>query len=125
MAQKTERPIEGSATARVKIRWGNWLITGGAGAVGTKSEAWFSVVRNSAGNYTVTLDDRFVTFLYAHFAAILASGFGACRIDSQSTVNNKATLVIITSATGGGAAADLAAGAQIMFEAVFKDSVAT
>lgn len=124
MANKTERPIIGSPTPFLKMRVGNFITTGGSGAVGSTSETWFKVVRTAAGSYTLTFDDRFFLFLKGTMNVIVTGGFGSARIDAVSVVNNKHQATLITAATSGGSAADLAAGAIIMFEFFFKDSVA-
>lgn len=124
MAQRTERPLEGTVTPRVKLRYGNFAV-GASGAVGTKSEQWFGVVRNSAGNYTLTFDDKFVQPLYGKVEVVTPSGSGLARLDGMpAIVNGKHAVTFITSAIGSATAADPASGSTVAFAFAFKDTLA-
>ena len=61
MADRDFQPPKGSLTRRLVTLSGRWAI-GATGAVGTKTNGeGMTLTRNSAGNYTVTLDDKYVS----------------------------------------------------------------
>jgi len=82
-------------TNMLPIAWGN--INGTTGAINTGSGN-FSVVRNSVGNYSITINGE--NYFYAAYAAIVStSGLGFIKNDSVS--NN---LLVFTYNTSGVAA---------------------
>lgn len=103
----------------VKILYGSFVI-GAAGAVGTV-KGGFTVVRNSAGNYTVTNHDKYFRLLHAKGGFVSVAGSG---IANTEILANPATFQADFRGTGAyivqffdyaGVAADAAAGSVHSF----------
>lgn len=63
----------------VKLIFGSMVI-GASGAVGTV-KGGFTIVRNSAGNYTITCNDKYNRLLFADAGFISASGSGVANVE--------------------------------------------
>ena len=103
------------------------VAIGGTGAPtinGVKSKGIASVARNSAGNYTITLNDIYVdmfkcgvNFMFATYPAV-----ANVYIVSQAVATSKT--IVIQCMDYAGAAVDPASGAEMQIEIVLKTSTA-
>lgn len=130
MANRSWLPILGSLEVDVVSIFGHFTV-GAVGAptlVTSGSKGVFSVVRNSAGNYTIQMTDNYNLFLGAALTLLHApEGSNAdgthLRLTatnvSSSTVPSVTLQAVNTSAT---AAADPASGAEIFFRIDLRNS---
>lgn len=83
-----------------------------------------SMVRNSAGNYTITLQDTYNRLLGAHIVLIVGSGTPAAPLSfivSEAVATTKAIVVQFT-AVDGTTATDPASGEQVRISLQLKNS---
>lgn len=86
-----------------------------------------SIVRNSAGNYTVTLMDSYFRFLDASFRFISGASAPAApssTIVSEAVATLAAPTVIVQFRSTGGSPTDPASGEIMLFEITVKNSSA-
>jgi hypothetical protein len=127
MANKSWLPVLGALEVDVVGLYGS-ITFGSTGAVSASSgKGIASVVRNSAGNYTITLDDSYQALLWAgvtllHSASSDPSTVGVeWRVASADVLSAK-TVVIQSFASDDGAAADPASGAQVLLKFDLRNS---
>lgn len=94
----------------------------------TKSKGIASVVRNSAGRYTITLQDQYQYLLMFDTTIVLASGAPGTTTSPECIVrqdNSKAQVptLVIEFLDGTGAATELTSGVTLLFQAQLKNSV--
>lgn len=113
----------------VKMIFGSFVI-GATGAVGTV-KGGFKVVRNSAGNYTITCNDQYNRLLFASDGFISASGSGIANVE---ILGNPATFQATFHASKSyvvqffdyaGAAADAASGSVYSFMELVRNTDVT
>lgn len=89
-----------------------------------KSLGVASIVRNSAGNYTITLSDKYMDLLQVSISRELAAGspaaLGGFVVRSQAVASAKTIVVEFVDATG--AAADPANGTTLRLKIDVKNS---
>lgn len=99
---------------------------GATGAItldAANSKGIASVVRNSAGKYTITFNDTFVAFFGAKQSILLASGSpGVFAMVTRSVDTKTAKQVVVEFLDAAGAAADIASGATLNIHFEFKDT---
>lgn len=92
------------------------FTVGGTGAptlVSLNSKGVTSITRNSAGKYTIVLDDNYTKFLGGHISVINAVAAAAPITQFWSASPSTGTIVIQL-LDAAGAAADLASGAEVV-----------
>lgn len=103
------------------------VAIGGTGAPtinALKSKGVTSVVRNSAGNYTITLNDKYVDLFFLGVNFINASGAGVAYFytESQDVVGAKTIVVQFKDLSG--AAVDPNSGTTMQVQMILKSSTA-
>lgn len=105
----------------VKALYGSAAI-GGTGAVGTVKGGGISgVVRNSAGNYTITLSDKYNRMLSSKVGFLSPTSSGIANVEQQGTVAtfqssfNTSPTITFQCYDYAGAAADPASGSLMNF----------
>lgn len=82
-----------------------------------------SVVRNSAGKYTITFNDTFVAFFGLNKTITLAAGSpGVFAVVVRSVDTKTAKQIVVEFLDAAGAAADIASGATLNLHFEFKDT---
>jgi hypothetical protein len=103
------------------------VTIGAAGAptlVSANSKGISSIVRNSAGKYTITLQDKYNRLLHIKPVIVLGAGTPAAPFNfvvSESVASAK-TIVIQFLAVDGTTATDPASGEEVRFEIQLKNS---
>jgi hypothetical protein len=94
--------------------------------VAAKSKGIASVVRNSAGNYTITLQDTYIDLLMLDVIIQNATAPAApsFRIVSQTVSAAATKAIVIQFATSAGTATDPGSGERILFAIDLKNSTA-
>lgn len=128
MADRSFHPWKGGLEIDPVVLWGTITI-GATGAVSSSSgKGIASVVRDSAGKYTITLSDRYNAFLWGS-ANVLNSTLSDpttvgiyANLFSEAVNNATPTVVIQFVALDDGAAADPANGAVVYFKLEMRNS---
>ena len=128
MANRNFRKTLNSFNTELTFIEGNAVI-GGTGAVGTvKGSGVKSIVRNSAGNYTLKLEDKYARYLGGHtgFIHTAAGGSGIASVEvadySVNTHVEDGSGVIIQCFDYAGAKADPASGSVLGFVMYLRNS---
>lgn len=107
------------------------VTIGGTGAptlVAAKSKGIKSIVRNSAGDYTVTFQDKYNKFLGLAVSSIKATAPAAPLMSIKAVSVNAAggatVEFVLYTAAAGTAATDPASGEELLIEASFGNSAA-
>jgi len=99
----------------------------GAPTISTaNSKGITSITRNSAGKYTLVLQDQYAAFLNVHASVLLASGLPAVlgyAVVSEAVASTAKTIVI-QFLDAAGAAADPDSGAVLYFTIILNNSSA-
>lgn len=103
------------------------FTVGASGAVGTvKGSGIASVTKNSTGNYTIALEDKYMKFLGANFNLVAASYSGIATVEvadtSIDTHVQDGTGIQVVCYDGTGTAANPASGAIVYFSIVLRNS---
>ena len=100
------------------------LTVGATGAVSATSgfglAATNPIVRNSAGNYTITLDRAYKKLLSLHHTTILASPQGLTLTVTADNITASGALTVEFSLDG--VATDPSSGALVIFEVLLADT---
>lgn len=132
MADRMFRPPPQTLETDPIILWGNMTV-GASGAVSSSTagngRGISTIVRNSAGKYTLTLSDAYPSFLYADAKVLNSTLSDPNTVGILSTVFSQAVSTIATPTVviqffdvATGAAADPANGAVVYFEIKVKNS---
>lgn len=108
------------------VLFGNVAI-GGTGAPtinALKSKGIASIVRNSAGNYTVTLNDKYVDMFHLGINFVNASGSGVAYIYTVSYDVSGAKTIVFQCKDLSGAAVDPSSGTVVQMKITLKSSTA-
>lgn len=97
------------------------IVVGAAGAVTSSSIKGASVARSSAGVYTITLEDAYVSLLACQ-ASLLAALTTALKVCVQSADVSSAKTIVLRVDNAIPAAADPASGNEIHVVIVLKNS---
>lgn len=133
MANRMYQPGAGFLEVGVVTLYAKATI-GGAGAitmVSANSKGIFSIVRNSAGQYKVTLSDSYPTLLFASCQLLDTadsdpSSIGVLnRVKSEAVSNATPTVTFQFYASDDGAVADPASGAALLFRIDLRNSSVT
>lgn len=89
-----------------------------------KSKGIATVVRNSAGNYTVTLNDIYVDMYSLHVNFLNVAGAGVAYYYIESQAVNSAKTVVFQCKDLSGAAVDPSSGTEMQIELKLKTSTA-
>jgi len=93
--------------------------TGAPTISAVNSQGIRTIVRGTAGKYTITLQDTYYAFLWMDAKVLLASGLpaalGVCIV-SQAVNNATTPTVVIQFVDAAGAAADIDSGATVYFK---------
>ena len=89
-----------------------------------KSKGIASVVRNSAGNYTITLNDIYVDMYSLHVNFLNAAGAGVAYVYIVSQAVSTAKTVVFQCKDLSGAAVDPSSGTEMQIELKLKTSTA-
>lgn len=89
-----------------------------------KSKGVATVVRNSAGNYTVTLNDKYVDLFHVNVNFINASGAGVAYVYTESQDVDGAKTIVFQCKDLSGAAVDPTSGTVMQIEMKLKSSTA-
>lgn len=81
-----------------------------------------SIVRNSAGNYTITLSDRYSRFLMLNKIAISSAAQAAPEFRVVSEAVSNATPTIVVQFSAAGVATDPASGEAAKMQIILKNS---
>lgn len=129
MSYKALYPLKGDRNIGVALLQGSFCPNG-SGAIdnGTNTGAGFTVARTGVGEFTVTLDDAYVSLLSAQVSVQLAASavtlvqFGVIDLSAKTLIIN-----VIGSSGGSPGAADIDANAnnKIHFALFLKDSSVT
>jgi hypothetical protein len=119
MANRMFRPLKGALDNGLCLLAGSWAI-GASGAVGTKTAGvGMTLSRNSAGNYTVTFDDKFVALAGFNVTVLAASASDlVMQIVSKDMSARTVNFKLLTGTT----ATDPASGNELLITVVLKDS---
>lgn len=128
MANRRLRQFQYSLENKVVNIFGKVEI-GAAGAPtisAADSKGIASIARNSAGKYTITLEDYYVKFLGIEVSQLLAAGTPAASSSVQCVVRSvspqSAKTVVIEFVDNAGAAIELTNGSTLYIHAKFNDS---
>jgi len=126
MADRLFNPPEGSLEQRVVSAYGS-ITFGATGAVASFDGIGVSsVVRNSAGNYTITLEDSYNKFLHWNGSLLDTADSDPQtvgtdpRVDSESISSGSFDIQFYNYTDG--SAADPASGAKITWRGDFRNS---
>lgn len=89
-----------------------------------KSKGIASVARNSAGNYTITLNDIYVDMFKCCINFLFATDPGVANTYIVSQSVNSAKTIVVQCMDYAGAAVDPASGSEMQIEIVLKTSTA-
>jgi hypothetical protein len=89
-----------------------------------KSKGIASIARNSTGNYTITLNDRYVDMFKCGVQFLFATDPAVCRVYIVSQAVNSTKAIVIQCVDNANAAVDPANGAEMSLEIVLKTSTA-
>lgn len=108
------------------VLFGNIAIgsTGAPTINALKSKGIASIVRNSTGNYTVTLSDKYVDLLNFSINFINSAGAGVAYYYTESQSVGSAKTIVFQCKDLSGAAADPTSGTTVQLEIKLKSSTA-
>lgn len=89
-----------------------------------KSKGVASIVRNSAGNYTVTLNDKYVDLFHVNVNFVNAAGAGVAYVYTESQDVDGAKTIVFQCKDLAGAAVDPTSGTVMQIEMKLKSSTA-
>lgn len=128
MASRWFNQFRLSLEKQVVDLWCNFTV-GGIGAptlVSAASKGIKSVVRNSAGKYTITLSDSYYGFLQADIKILNATAPAAPLnfVVSQAVTSSTTPVVVIQFTNTAGAATDPGSGESVFLKVSLKNSSA-
>lgn len=127
MANRLFQQFRFSLEKQVVELWFKATI-GASGAptlVAADSKGVASISRNSAGEYTITLQDTYVKLLDASFCQLLAGGVNAAPVaclQSEAVASTKT--IVVQFSSGAGAAADMDSGTVLRGRVTVSNSSA-
>ena len=94
-----------------------------------RSKGIKSVVRNSAGNYTINLSDIYQYLMFLDYMIVLGAGGPSagtnlnCVVRADNSNSSATPAVQVEFLNSAGAAVDLASGCTVLFDLQFKNSL--
>jgi hypothetical protein len=129
MAARRFEQFQLSLEKKVVSLWGKVAIgsTGAPTINAAQSQGIKSITRNSAGNYTVTLQNTYQRILFFDVAIVLASGAPVTSSGSQfilrsDSTNTEPPTFVIENVNNAGTAAELVSGTTVLFLVQLKNS---